>query len=278
MSNKKTITTDGFLTKTQQKALAAPLVWCLVLISQLIVGALIAWQILAQTHFAYPLAYDALAIDEHITRFAPKNRFRPHFETTDKEQHLQLFAEIGEAIQDHGNGLADITYVTSTGRKIQLLRKAEVIHLQDVANLVDFFYLVAGISVVVLLVSLVTAWKLSLRFPGVKAIALGIVAVIAAVSLPLLVIGPKKVFYWLHVQIFPPEHEWFFYYQESLMTTLMKAPDLFGFIGALLGVLGLVFWLVQIVAVRWYFQKHMVANGKGAEKSTSKGTGKRSHQ
>ena len=255
MAKKKTITTDGLLTKAQQKALAAPLIWSLVLTSQLVVSMLIAWHLLAQVSFAYPLAYQALAIDEHIARFAPVNRFRPHFETTNKEQHLQLFTEIGDAIQNHGNGLADITYTTDSGREIPLLRNAEVIHLQDVANLVDFFYGVAGIGLVVVVLSLAAAWKLALRFPGIKAIGLGVVAVIAAVTLPLMIIGPKKVFYWLHVQIFPPDHEWFFYYQESLMTTLMKAPDLFGFIGALLGVTGLGLWLVQIFATRWYFRQ-----------------------
>tara|TARA_Y100000588_G_scaffold356149_1_gene412087 strand:- start:498 stop:764 length:267 start_codon:yes stop_codon:yes gene_type:complete len=52
-------------------------------------------------------------------------------------------------------------------------------------------------------------------------------------------LGPKQVFYWFHIKVFPEGHQWFFYYQESLMSTLMKAPDLFGFIAVLIAVLTL---------------------------------------
>lgn len=255
MANKKTITKPDTITKSQQNALITPVTWGLVIISQLVVGFWLAWQLLAQFSFAYPAAYELLAIDAHIERFAPANRFRPDFETTDRAQHLRLFAEIAESIGNSGKGLAEITYTTSAGETHTLLRTAEVIHLQDVANLVNFFYGVSGVSLVVLLLGLLAALKLQLRFPSAKAIAMGIVAVIAAVLLPLLLIGPKAVFYWLHVQIFPPDHEWFFYYQESLMTTLMKAPDVFGFIGLLLGVSGLLFWIVQIVTVRCFIKR-----------------------
>jgi hypothetical protein len=39
--------------------------------------------------------------------------------------------------------------------------------------------------------------------------------------------------------VFPPGHAWFFYYEDSLMTTLMQAPHLFGFIAVAIGVLAL---------------------------------------
>lgn len=250
MTNEKTITTPDALTKNQHNRVITPVTWGLVLISQLVVGLWVAWQLLAQFSFAYPTAYELLSIDEHIARFAPSNRFRPDFETTDKEQHLQLFAAIGEEIRNHGEGLAEITYTTRSGDTHPLLRNAEVIHLQDVANLVDFFYGVSGASLIILALALFAAWKLKCPFPSAKSIGIGIVAVIAAAILPLMLIGPKEVFYWLHVQIFPPDHEWFFYYQESLMTTLMKAPDVFGFIGLLLGIMGVLFWVAQIFAVR----------------------------
>ncbi|MDX1692671.1 MAG: DUF1461 domain-containing protein [Ketobacteraceae bacterium] len=255
MNTKKTITADGFLRNSQPNALIAAPLWTLIFFSQLVVSCLVAWHLLAQVNFVYPAAYEALAIDEHIARFAPANRFRPDFETTDKPQHLALFAEIGNAVQNHGEGLEKITYQTASGQTIALLRKAEVIHLQDVANLVDFFYLSGGVCTLLLLISLAGAYSLKLTFPGPGAVAMGILAVVAAITLPLLIIGPKKVFYWLHIQIFPPDHEWFFYYQESLMTTLMKAPDVFGFIGGVMGLIALVLWILQILAVRWYFAK-----------------------
>jgi hypothetical protein len=39
--------------------------------------------------------------------------------------------------------------------------------------------------------------------------------------------------------VFPEGHQWFFYYQDSLMSTLMKAPYLFGYIALALLVLTL---------------------------------------
>ncbi|MFT7095179.1 MAG: hypothetical protein ACJAV3_002995, partial [Alcanivorax sp.] len=36
--------------------------------------------------------------------------------------------------------------------------------------------------------------------------------------------------------LFPAENEWFFYWQDSLMSTLMKAPVLFGGIAAAIAI------------------------------------------
>ena len=225
-------------------------VWPLLLFSQLIVAGMLSWHLLSQFDFAYPTAYDAISIDHHIERFGPKNRFRPHFETTDKDQHLTLFGEIAHAIQHSGEGLADITYITAQGQQIPLLRNAEVIHLQDVANLVDLFYVLGYICIALLLITAMTAWHYKLSFPPVKMIAIGIGIFIAIIGMIIMIVGPKDLFYWLHVQVFPPDHEWFFYYQESLMTTLMKAPDLFGFIGALWGALLVPLWILEIIVLK----------------------------
>ena len=51
-------------------------------------------------------------------------------------------------------------------------------------------------------------------------------------------------FYALHEWIFPDNHQWFFYYQESLMTVLMKAPDLFGAISVLIALLAIPIYLL----------------------------------
>jgi hypothetical protein len=50
----------------------------------------------------------------------------------------------------------------------------------------------------------------------------------------LLIAGPTQVFYQFHLWIFPADHQWFFYWQDSLMSTLMKAPVLFGGIAAVI--------------------------------------------
>lgn len=62
-------------------------------------------------------------------------------------------------------------------------------------------------------------------------------------------IGPTRVFYTLHEWVFPSDHQWMFSYQESLMTTLMKAPDLFAAIAVAVGmgmlVIGLLLGLIK---------------------------------
>ncbi|MCG8669200.1 MAG: DUF1461 domain-containing protein [Pseudomonadales bacterium] len=229
--------------------------WPVVFISQLIVAALISWHLLAQFDFAYSAAYDSIDIEKHIKTFGPRNRYRPEFETTTPEDHHRLFAEIGDAIQNHGEGLADISYQTSKGQTYTLLRSPEVIHLQDVANLVDVFYSVGYVCIGLLLLGCALAYVKQLSFPGAKHISIGIVAFVATVAGILFGVGPRKVFYWLHVQIFPPEHEWFFYYQDSLMTTLMKAPDLFGFIGAVMGFVLMLVWIAEIILLRLLLKK-----------------------
>jgi uncharacterized membrane protein len=66
----------------------------------------------------------------------------------------------------------------------------------------------------------------------------------------LLTVGFREVFYAFHEAIFPPDHQWFFYYQDSLMSTMMKAPFLFGYIAAALVALALVYlWALFLLAV-----------------------------
>jgi hypothetical protein len=43
----------------------------------------------------------------------------------------------------------------------------------------------------------------------------------------------------LHTVVFPADHQWFFYYKDSLMASLMKAPDIFAAIAAQLLVVAL---------------------------------------
>jgi hypothetical protein len=66
-------------------------------------------------------------------------------------------------------------------------------------------------------------------------------------------LGAKKVFYQLHVWIFPEGHQWFFYYQESLMSTLMKAPDLFAGIGIAIFLGAILLFVLMLLAL--YFLK-----------------------
>lgn len=217
----------------------------LLTLSCLISAFWISWQGLAQLNFAYSLGYDVLNIDQHIQRYGPSNRYRQGFELTTREQHQELFAAIVTAIQHGGQGLPDITYTTpgynTDGHtRVTLLREPEVEHLQDVANLITLFDQAAIVCLVLLLV--LTGyyhWKKRTP-PTLKHIAFGTLATLALVGITLLIVGPTQTFYWLHTQIFPEDHQWFFYYQESLMTTLMKAPDLFGFIAGVWALVALI--------------------------------------
>ncbi len=210
----------------------------LLTLSCLITAFWISWHALAQVNFGYSMGYDLLDM-AHIQRFGPTNQYRHGFEQTSRHQHMTLFAEIVDAIQHGGKGLGDIRYFAGN-HSDRLLRKPEVVHLQDVANLITLFNQVAMASVVLLVMLVLLYRRLGWQPPTAKRILLGSAITLAVAGLFLLIVGPTQTFYWLHTKVFPDDHQWFFYYQESLMTTLMKAPDLFGFIAALWGLAALV--------------------------------------
>jgi Protein of unknown function (DUF1461) len=227
----------------KMKHLSNILLWPLFFISQLISLALISWHLMAQIHFAYPIGYQLLDLESHIAQFAPLNRHKEDFEFTSKEDHWRLFGEISDAIQNQGKGLADIQYKLSNGNPTSLMHQDEIIHLQDVANLVDHFYQLGYLSLAIWIACwFLIIWK-KLQPPSNKKVIAGFISLITLVSLTVIFIGAKEVFYWLHIQIFPADHKWFFYYQDSLMTTLMKAPDIFAFISILLVIELVILWI-----------------------------------
>lgn len=218
------------------------LLWPLLLCAQAIALFLVSWHLLAQINFAYPWGYQLLSLDKHIAEYAPLNRYKTGFEHTKAEDHWRLFSEIAYGIQHHGAELENIYYQLPNQQKVPLMHEAELIHLQDVANLVDSFYITGILCAILWLALIALAYWKGLSLPGVKKIALGFLGGIALLTLIIIVIGAKDVFYWLHVKIFPDDHQWFFYYQDSLMTTLMKAPDIFAFIAALIVGLWVLLW------------------------------------
>lgn len=225
----------------------------LITLSCLVTAFWISWHGLAQLNFGYSVGYDVLNIDQHIQRFGPTNQYRKGFEDTSRDQHMTLFREIVNAIQNDGNGLADIKYyVSHNGKNVSatLLREPEVVHLQDVAHLISFFNQAAIVCIFLLIGLAIVYRRLGWKPPTLKQILIGTIITLVVVGMFLLLVGPTQSFYWLHTKVFPEDHQWFFYYQESLMTTLMKAPDLFGFIAALWAVVALVLfglgqWLLQ---------------------------------
>lgn len=218
------------------------LLWPLFFTCQLIALALVSWHLLAQFHFAYPTGYKLLNLDQHIAEYAPQNRYKQQFESTAPADHWRLFGEISDAVQNSGKGLGDIRYPLPGGQTTPLMHEAEIVHLQDVANLIDVFY-ATGVSCLFIWLGLIAlAYWQRLVPPASKYILLGFLAATLVIALAIMLIGPTAVFYWLHVQVFPEGHQWFFYYEESLMTTLMKAPDIFAFIALLLVTLLMTLW------------------------------------
>lgn len=203
----------------------------------------LAWRLLAVLDFMYPAVYETADLGAHIKKYAPLNRYRDGFELTTREEHQRLFGDIAEAIRDSGNGLGSLVYKDPDGKTLGvLLRPAEIIHLTDVAKLVRTLERAGIAAVFVLVAVLITVRRQRILLPSpvrLFALAAGSVFVI---SMGIIVAGPVDVFYGLHRRIFPSDNQWFFYYEESLMSTLMKAPDLFGYIAVILVALTLLFF------------------------------------
>lgn len=242
------------------------LFWPLFFISHLLLVSLLSWHLWAQVNFAYPTAYKLLDIEAQVKEFAPHNRHKQEFEHTTPEEHWQLFGQIVSGIQHHGKGLAKIEYRLPDGTRTTFMHNAEVVHLQDVANLIDGLYTTGTIAGVLWVCLLIMAYRKKLQLPALRKVMLGSAAAIAIGSAIIVSLGATQVFYWFHTKIFPEGHQWFFYYEDSLMTTLMKAPDIFGLIAVLLLALAIVLWLGTI----WASNKFLLKNHRQPVYSPSK--------
>lgn len=218
--------------------------WSIYSLCGFICAVFFSWVILAQCQFGYSLLHSVMNIEAHIQKYGPQNRYKKDFAKTDRDEQIRLFTAINDSIHDDGEGLGAIRYHRGDGKEIGvLLRKAEVLHLQDVARLINVFQYVA-IAALLLWAGLIALSRYTnIERPTVKQQSLSILATCAVATVLILAIGPVTVFYWFHELIFPAEHEWFFYYQDSLMTTLMKAPDLFGAIAIFIVLLALVIFI-----------------------------------
>ena len=200
--------------------------WFLALLAALTASILIAWFALSMWDYGFAFWYEFYDIQAHIDHFGPQNRYVNGLELVSPSEHIRLFSEITHAIHHHGQGLADIQFLYQ-GHEQALLRTPEVIHLQDVANLIDRLRVLLWLSLpLALVLPVLLVWKQQVLSWGTQLLLVGLL--ISSVIAWIVMAGAKAVFYQVHVWIFPPDHDWFFYYQDSLMSTLMKAPYLFG--------------------------------------------------
>lgn len=225
------------------------LLWSIAIINLFLSSALVAWQLSAATQFGYPLWYEVLNIDEFIKEFGPQNYYKKGFEHTTPADHRQLFKAIVNAIQHQGKDLEHIRYSYQNDTQSfsnTLLRPPEVQHLKDVAILVDKLLFTGAFAVTISLLSIAILIFRNSPLPPTHHIILGFILFLMLTGLTIGIVGLKTVFYYFHTWVFPPENPWFFYYQESLMTTLMHAPQLFGYISLYLSLLTCSIFLLML--------------------------------
>lgn len=219
--------------------------YTLITVCSFLTALFIAWLLLLPINYGYSLFYQWLNISDHIQTFAPQNRMgKTGFEQTSATDHHQLFADISKAVNNSGEGLRELSYQVDGQSRI-LLTDAEATHLEDVAKLVDVMMPI-GWAVLALWVLLVITAKIrgtALPTLGYSLITLIIVAILLLALV--FAIGPHTIFKAFHELVFPPENQWFFYYQDSLMTTLMKAPDIFFAITVLWTLVAVICYLAQ---------------------------------
>ena len=214
-----------------------------------------SWLILIPSDFAYEWLYSLIGIDQHIATYAPKNPIKLDFESTTDIERFRLFSGIVTAIHQQGVGLDALVYHNAEGTALaKLLSHDEVVHLQDVAILIDRMKVLLLICTALFVGLLAWIYFKEVRLPTFKSLLLTMLAFLGLVIIAVLIIGPYEVFYNLHVWVFPDEHKWFFYYEESLMSTMMKAPDLFAYIAILLLVIAvpvfvLIMWIIRRIVL-----------------------------
>ena len=222
--------------------------WVIYAISSLLLSVWLAWHLSAQMNFLYPIWYSVLNIDQTISEVAPRHLYKKQFSQTTNDEHVRLFKEIVDAVQHHGRGLEEIQFYDENSKRLgKLLTQSEVTHLQDVANLINLLNWWSLILLVFSLLMLALLFLVKAVMPTIKMLFLNTVTVVLIISLVIVVAGPTKLFYWLHTVIFPEGHQWFFYYEESLMSLLMKAPVLFAPLAMQLVLLGFIIWGLHLL-------------------------------
>jgi len=224
----------------------------LTIICCLAAALLISWKLLHQSNFIYSFWYTNLDIESHIAKFAPQNRMgKSGFERTDYEQRVDLFRAIGDAVNNSGEGLRTLSYQAHPNAAAQtFLTDAEATHLEDVANLIDKLEPMGWAAAGLLVLLIITAVMFKVPLPGLGVSLVTLLILSLVLALVIILVGPQEVFQFLHEAVFPEENEWFFYYQDSLMTTLMKAPDIFYAIGAVWAGCAALAYVVMIFVFR----------------------------
>ena len=220
-------------------------------VSSLLIAFGLAWATLYQLEFSYGRWHDVGGIGAAIEKFGPQNYYRFGFAETTKEQREELFQQISYAVHHDGEGLADISYQVPGYPRQTLLTTDEVLHLGDVAVLVNKVKWLVVAGTVCWLLIIFYYYHNGIRPPSVLNQLLAILGLMVVFVLVLIAVGPTKAFSKMHEWVFPPGNPWFFYYQQSLMSTMMWAPRLFAWVAAEWAVFALIYFgITQFIASR----------------------------
>ena len=218
----------------------------------------VSWQVLSQANFLYDQIYEHNNLEAHVNEFAPLNRYdKESFALTSKTERVRVFGDIAREINTGGDGLGSITYTPEgADAATPFLVEAERDHLQDVANLVSSLKPIGAVIASLLIAFYGFCWyyKVS-RYqyfwrPSGILVSLFQIAAVAALCVAItFAIGPQQTFYLLHEWAFSDKAQWYFFFEDSLMTTLM--PEIvFANIAAILGILTVLTWLVANFVLR----------------------------
>lgn len=203
-------------------------VWLLYAMACIVLAVTASFYLFGYFDYGYGIWYHVLDIGEHLATYASQNTLKPQFHLLEASEHIALFSQVSTAVHGNGEGLELLSYHTDAGLKIQLFHQAEIQHLRDVAVLFNqakkgaLLVLLAWplLAYLVLKEGRTTWWQRSM----------GLSLIFVPLFIWLLIAGPTQVFYQLHEWVFPPDNAWFFYWEESHMSAMMKAPYLFGVI------------------------------------------------
>jgi len=208
--------------------------WLAFLLLTFIVTLPISWWGMSKVDFFYSGLHDLIKIDKHIQTYAPRNRFnKKEFELTSKAERVNLFKGVVVAIHHQGVGLDTLSYTRASNQQVvRLFTEAEILHLKDVAFLLEKLKPIIVAITLCWLITILWVTKKPVKLPS--AITLSKLALYLLITIALVFsFGPEKIFNQLHIWVFPENHQWFFYYEDSLMSTMMKAPFLFAYISAI---------------------------------------------
>jgi len=223
----------------------------------LAVCLMFSWRALSETNFLFNQLYEYNGIDEQIAKYGPQNRNRVGFESTTKEERVIIFGKIVEAVNNNGIGLETIVYKAPSGEIVDtFLTQPEIDHLNDVARLVGSLNKILTYLTAFLLFMVIFCWICKVRknvnilrpfTVGKSFLSLLVLLFVGFATVS--VVGPQKVFYTLHEWIFAGMAPWHFYFQDSLMTTMLTEP-LFGSISILLVATAFVIWLFLSILIK----------------------------